>query len=49
MQVVFSYQKARTQAEALAKECGDEVCYPVASNLDRPTQPAPWSRDGETL
>src|SRR6266849_6207739 len=34
--VVFSYQKARTQAEDLAKECGDEVCYPVASNLDRP-------------
>jgi 3-oxoacyl-[acyl-carrier protein] reductase len=34
--VVFSYQKARTQAETLAKECGDAVCYPVASNLDRP-------------
>jgi 3-oxoacyl-[acyl-carrier protein] reductase len=34
--VVFSYQKARTQAEALAKECGEAVCYPVASNLDRP-------------
>ena len=34
--VVFSYQKARTQAEALAKQCGDAVCYPVASNLDRP-------------
>ncbi len=35
--VVFSYQKARTQAEALAKECGgDTACYPVASNLDHP-------------
>ena len=35
-QVVFSYQKARKQAEDLARECGDKVCYPVASNLDRP-------------
>src|SRR6202171_4901532 len=34
--VVFSYQKARAQAEALAKECGDTTCYPVASSLDRP-------------
>src|SRR6202011_1901551 len=34
--VVFSYQKARTQAESLVKECGKAVCYPVASNLDRP-------------
>jgi 3-oxoacyl-[acyl-carrier protein] reductase len=34
--VVFSYQKARAQAEALVKECGETVCYPVASNLDRP-------------
>jgi 3-oxoacyl-[acyl-carrier protein] reductase len=34
--VVFSYQKARAQAESLAKECGDAMCYPVASNLDRP-------------
>ena len=34
--VVFSYQKARTQAEALAKECGETACYPVASNLDSP-------------
>jgi 3-oxoacyl-[acyl-carrier protein] reductase len=31
--VVFSYQKARAQAEALAKECGEENCHPVASNL----------------
>jgi len=32
--VVFSYQKARTQAEALAKECGGANCHAVASNLD---------------
>jgi 3-oxoacyl-[acyl-carrier protein] reductase len=34
--VVFSYQKAREQAEALAKECGAENCRAVASNLDSP-------------
>jgi 3-oxoacyl-[acyl-carrier protein] reductase len=34
--VVFSYQKARAQAEALARECGPEVCYPAACNLDNP-------------
>src|SRR5271165_1708924 len=34
--VVFSYRSARSQAEALAKECGPAVCYPVASNLDSP-------------
>jgi 3-oxoacyl-[acyl-carrier protein] reductase len=34
--VVFSYQKARAQADSLAKECGEAVCYPVASNLDHP-------------
>lgn len=34
--VVFSYQKARAQAEALAGECGGENCHPVASNLDSP-------------
>jgi 3-oxoacyl-[acyl-carrier protein] reductase len=32
--VVFSYQKAKSQAEALAKECGDANCHAVASNLD---------------
>jgi 3-oxoacyl-[acyl-carrier protein] reductase len=32
-QVVFSYQKARAQAEALAKECGETNCHAVASNL----------------
>src|SRR5882757_6988628 len=31
--VVFSYEKARSQAEALAKECGEANCYAVASNL----------------
>ena len=34
--VVFSYQKARSQAEALAWECGGANCHPVASNLDSP-------------
>ncbi len=34
--VVFSYQKARSQADALAKECG-ENCRAVASTLDNPT------------
>ena len=32
--VVFTYQKARSQAEALAKECGEKNCHAVASNLD---------------
>jgi 3-oxoacyl-[acyl-carrier protein] reductase len=32
--VVFNYRSARPQAEALAKECGAEVCRPLASNLD---------------
>jgi 3-oxoacyl-[acyl-carrier protein] reductase len=32
--VAFSYQKAREQAEALAKECGESNCHPVASNLN---------------
>jgi 3-oxoacyl-[acyl-carrier protein] reductase len=34
--VVFSYQKARAQAEALAQECGTAVCHAVACNLDKP-------------
>jgi len=34
--VVFSYQNARAQADALAKECGLTVCHPVASNLNSP-------------
>ena len=34
--VVFSYQKAREQAEALAKECGAANCHALASNLTTP-------------
>jgi 3-oxoacyl-[acyl-carrier protein] reductase len=34
--VAFSYQKARAQADALAKECGADVCFPIASNLNTP-------------
>jgi 3-oxoacyl-[acyl-carrier protein] reductase len=32
--VVFSYQKAQSQAEGLAKECGEANCRAVASNLN---------------
>ena len=32
--VVFSYRSARSQAEALAKECG--ACHPVACDLNNP-------------
>src|SRR6202166_1338416 len=31
--VVFTYNKARSQAEALAKECGEPNCRPLAANL----------------
>ncbi len=31
--VAFSYLNARSQAEALAKECGAAVCHPIASDL----------------
>ena len=34
--VAFSYRSARAQAEALAKECGAEVCRAIASDLDHP-------------
>jgi len=34
--VVFNYQKARTQAEALARECGESNCHAIASDLDSP-------------
>ncbi len=34
--VVFSYQKAREQAESLTKECGAGNCYAVASDLNSP-------------
>src|SRR5271156_1378605 len=38
--VAFSYRSARTQAEALASECG-ENCYPVACDLNRPASARP--------
>ena len=34
--VVFSYQKARSQAEDLAKECGEANCHAVTRNLTTP-------------
>lgn len=34
--VAFSYRSARAQAEALAKECGNDVCRPIASDLNSP-------------
>lgn len=34
--VAFSYRSARRQAEALAKECGSDVCFPIASDLNTP-------------
>lgn len=32
--VVFNYRSAASQAEALAEECGTEVCHAVRCNLD---------------
>jgi 3-oxoacyl-[acyl-carrier protein] reductase len=37
--VAFNYQKARAQAEALARECGNQNCRAIASNLDSPESP----------
>ena len=34
--VIFSYQKARAQAEALAKECGESNCHAISSSLNDP-------------
>ena len=34
--VAFSYRSARAQAEALAKECGADACFPVACDLNHP-------------
>jgi 3-oxoacyl-[acyl-carrier protein] reductase len=34
--VVFSYRNARSQAEALAKECGQENCDAIRSDLNSP-------------
>lgn len=35
-QVVFSYRSARSQAEALVKECGANTCHAVVSDLNHP-------------
>jgi 3-oxoacyl-[acyl-carrier protein] reductase len=32
--IAFSYRAARAQAEELAKQCGSDRCYPIASNLN---------------
>lgn len=34
--VAFSYRSARSQAEALAKECGAAACHPIACDLKNP-------------
>jgi 3-oxoacyl-[acyl-carrier protein] reductase len=34
--VAFSYRSARVQAESLANECGVDICYPIASDLNGP-------------
>ena len=34
--VAFSYRNARTQAEALAKDCGVDNCFPIAGDLNTP-------------
>ena len=34
--VAFSYRSARTQAEALANECGSAACHPVECDLNSP-------------
>src|SRR5579863_5835591 len=34
--VAFTYQKARSQAEALAKECGAANCHAIGGNLNTP-------------
>ena len=34
--VAFSYRSARAQAEALAQECGADICHPVAADLNSP-------------
>ncbi|HKI27190.1 MAG TPA: SDR family oxidoreductase [Candidatus Sulfotelmatobacter sp.] len=42
--VVFNYRAAKTQAEALVKECGSTVCHAVACDLDSPESAAPLVR-----
>ena len=34
--VVFTYQKAKSQAQALVQECGPAICRALPSNLDGP-------------
>jgi 3-oxoacyl-[acyl-carrier protein] reductase len=34
--VAFSFRNARSQAEALAQECGPAVCHPIAADLNNP-------------
>ncbi len=34
--VAFSYRSARSQAEALSKECGAAACHPIGSDLNNP-------------
>ncbi len=34
--VAFSYRNARAQAEALAKDCGVDNCFPIAGDLNTP-------------
>jgi 3-oxoacyl-[acyl-carrier protein] reductase len=34
--VAFSYRSACAQAEALAKECGSAMCFPIACDLKEP-------------
>jgi 3-oxoacyl-[acyl-carrier protein] reductase len=34
--VAFTYRSTRTQAEALAEECGPDMCYPMAADLNTP-------------
>jgi 3-oxoacyl-[acyl-carrier protein] reductase len=34
--VAFSYRSARSQAEALANECGAAACHPIVSDLNNP-------------
>ena len=34
--VAFNYQKARSEGESLAKECGAQNCHAIASNLNSP-------------
>jgi 3-oxoacyl-[acyl-carrier protein] reductase len=34
--VIFSYRNARSQAETLVKECGQENCYAIRSDLNSP-------------